>query len=116
MAKAKQQSKFSSKTEGQLCLLHLEVCFRNFSSKYILFPIFHVYSIWAYSHHTQHWVPAHKITVKPTTLNRETQMKFIVLLKELLMAINQHTIDLAVKLSVMGVQKRCTKRRLTTEC
>lgn len=93
------------------------MCSKSFLAN-VLFAIFYVYTILVYIHHIHHWMQTHKVTeeVKPTTVNRETQIKFVMLFKELFMAINHHTIELAVKLSVMGVQRHSSKRHLTIKC
>lgn len=83
-----------------------------------LFTIFYVYTFFGiYSSHTSLGDNTH-ITeeVKTATVSRETKMKFVVLFKELLMAINHHTIELGAKLSVMGVKRHSSKRRLTIKC
>lgn len=80
-----------------------------------LFTIFYVYTFFGiYSSHTSLGDNT-QITeeVKTATVGRETKTKFVVLFKELLMAVNHHTIQLAAKLSAMGVKRHSSKRRLT---
>lgn len=94
------------------------MCSKKLSSKYALFTVFYVHIILVYIYHIHHCAPTHKVTeeVKNATANKVTQIKFVVLFKELFMAINHHTIELAVKLSVMGVQRHSSKRLLTIKC